>query len=216
MPVSFLPKRVSKSMAISIGLHLSVALILGIQWISPPELIQDSLGGMEVGLVNSAQEAASIGEQLQSNQAPVEETLPLKNEDAVTEVQKVPQPIQTQSGAAISRVDTPSLSPAGGQGNSGAGSGPVHMANAEYSTPLNLIYPEAALRRGYEGNVLISVIGGPDGYPVQVVIKKSSGYAVLDQAAIRAVQNARFKPAKIAGIPVQFSVDIPIKFELNN
>ncbi|TAN06190.1 MAG: energy transducer TonB [Rhodanobacteraceae bacterium] len=54
----------------------------------------------------------------------------------------------------------------------------------------NLNYPDAARRRHLHGNVVLSVTIGADGHVRGVTINTSSGYRVLDDAAIRIVHLA--------------------------
>jgi TonB family protein len=78
------------------------------------------------------------------------------------------------------------------------------------------VYPRIARIRGYEGAVLISTEILPDGNVGNLKIKKSSGYAILDQAAIEAVKNWKFEPAKKMGKPFATWRDHVIKFFLND
>ncbi|MGH8191692.1 MAG: TonB family protein [Rhodanobacteraceae bacterium] len=54
----------------------------------------------------------------------------------------------------------------------------------------NLNYPDAARRRHLHGNVMLTVVLGMDGHVREVTINRSSGYRVLDDAAIRIVHLA--------------------------
>jgi TonB family protein len=78
------------------------------------------------------------------------------------------------------------------------------------------VYPEMARARGYEGIVLVFAEILPDGRVGKIKIGKSSGYAILDQSAIRAVKPWKFEPAKKSGNPFTAWVELPIKFILNN
>ena len=53
-------------------------------------------------------------------------------------------------------------------------------------------YPEMARRRGYEGEVLLSVLVSVDGMVASVKVKESSGYSVLDRAAMQTVLKKYF------------------------
>jgi TonB family protein len=77
-------------------------------------------------------------------------------------------------------------------------------------------YPEIARVRGYEGIVLVSAEILPDGHVGNMKIRKSSGYAILDQSAIEAVKPWKFEPAKKSGNPFTVWVELPIKFILHN
>jgi len=75
-------------------------------------------------------------------------------------------------------------------------------------------YPEIARRRGYEGEVLLSVMVAVDGTVVGLNVKESSGHSVLDRAAMKAVATWEFEPARRMGVPVPLPVDIPVRFVL--
>ena len=77
------------------------------------------------------------------------------------------------------------------------------------------IYPRLAQRNGETGRVLVrALIGAAGGAPVSVQISQSSGHARLDDAAIAAVQKARFKPPTDMGQSVEGWAVIPIDFDL--
>jgi TonB family protein len=78
------------------------------------------------------------------------------------------------------------------------------------------VYPEIARVRGYEGIVLVFAEILPSGRVGEVKIRKSSGYAILDQSAVKAVKPWKFEPAKKSGSPFTAWVELPIKFILNN
>ena len=77
-------------------------------------------------------------------------------------------------------------------------------------------YPEMARRQGYEGVVLVEAEILADGRVGQAVVRKSSGYAILDQSAIQAVKAWKFAPARKSGIPHKTWAELPIKFVLND
>jgi protein TonB len=55
---------------------------------------------------------------------------------------------------------------------------------------------------------------GVDGKVASASIKQSSGFPRLDEACLRAVKGARFKPATEEGKPVAATVILPIKWQL--
>jgi protein TonB len=77
------------------------------------------------------------------------------------------------------------------------------------------IYPETARRAGWEGRVTVRVEVSADGLPMSVALQKSSGYGVLDQAALRAVKGWRFQPRTIGGVTMAGTVDVPVNFTLS-
>ncbi len=77
-------------------------------------------------------------------------------------------------------------------------------------------YPHLARLRGWEGTVHLNVRVSPEGRAESVKISISSGQKILDQAAVRAVRNWHFKPAHVAGMPVKSTIEIPVRFVLEN
>jgi protein TonB len=62
--------------------------------------------------------------------------------------------------------------------------------------------------------VLLSVQVDATGAPERVEVQESSGFAVLDAAALAAVERWRFEPGTMDGVPVPTRVEVPIRFEL--
>lgn len=77
-------------------------------------------------------------------------------------------------------------------------------------------YPLAARRRGSEGKVMIRAEVQADGSCSRVELKKTSGYDLLDQAALEAVKKWRFVPAKKGSQAISAWVEVPITFKLEN
>ncbi len=75
-------------------------------------------------------------------------------------------------------------------------------------------YPEIARKKGYQGKVVLSVLVNEAGDAAQINVFSSSGYKVLDEAAITAVSGWRFEPAREGGRPVPMIIKVPIIFRL--
>ena len=76
------------------------------------------------------------------------------------------------------------------------------------------VYPPAALRRQEEGLVILSVKVEPSGFPSRVQIVQSSRFQELDAAAIVAVRQWQFVPARLGDLPVASQIEVPIRFQL--
>ena len=76
-----------------------------------------------------------------------------------------------------------------------------------------IIYPEIAKRAGVEGKVYVLAFVDETGEVTSVKIIKGLG-AGLDEAALNAVKQTKFKPGKQRGKPVKVQVSIPIVFRL--
>ena len=74
-------------------------------------------------------------------------------------------------------------------------------------------YPPAADRQGLSGKVLLKVHVLPDGSVGAIEVKKSSGYKILDNAAIKTVQGWKFNPAKRGNTPIEGNVTVPIDYQ---
>jgi periplasmic protein TonB len=77
-------------------------------------------------------------------------------------------------------------------------------------------YPAEARRRGLQGRTLLRVEVSAAGTALVVQIVASSGYPVLDQAALAAVREWRFDPATLDGKPVSGAVELPVRFRLDD
>lgn len=77
----------------------------------------------------------------------------------------------------------------------------------------NPTYSDEARKLGLEGEVLVEVIFPASG-PVQVIRVTSGLGHGLDETAIRAVEQIRFKPALQGGKPVNFPATVHIEFRL--
>lgn len=75
-------------------------------------------------------------------------------------------------------------------------------------------YPAAARRRGYTGTVLLTARVDAEGRVAALEVESSSGYPVLDRAALSGVRSWRFVPGTRGGRPVETRVTIPVRFEL--
>lgn len=77
-------------------------------------------------------------------------------------------------------------------------------------------YPGEAVRNGLTGTVMLEILVGVDGKPLEVSVVRSSGHRVLDQAARRVVLSRwTFQPALENGQPVQARGRVPIEFTLD-
>ncbi len=75
-------------------------------------------------------------------------------------------------------------------------------------------YPLAARRRGLQGTVRLEVLVGRDGRAKEIKLAESSGAPELDEAAQRAVREWRFAPARRGSDPIDASVIVPVRFQL--
>jgi len=75
-------------------------------------------------------------------------------------------------------------------------------------------YPALALRRNWEGTVLLRVRVLPNGRPGDIQVQQSAGRSQLDEAAVAAVRRWSFVPAKKGDQAVEGWVTVPIDFKI--
>lgn len=85
---------------------------------------------------------------------------------------------------------------------------------ADYLRNPKPVYPSTSRRLGERGVVLLRVLVTAAGDPAKVDLKKTSGYARLDESAVEAVRNWKFVPARLGDKPVEAWVLVPIEFSL--
>jgi protein TonB len=79
-----------------------------------------------------------------------------------------------------------------------------------------LDYPNKARRRGYQGITLLMISLDTSGAIEKVVLVKSSGYQILDKAALKNVARWQFHPVQHNGENVKARFKVPINFALNS
>ncbi len=77
-------------------------------------------------------------------------------------------------------------------------------------------YPEIARKAGIEGQVIINVLVSKEGVPTEFQVIKSLGNNGCDEAAIEAIKQVRFIPAKQRDRAVPFRISIQIKFQIQS
>lgn len=92
--------------------------------------------------------------------------------------------------------------------------GPI-ITQARYrGTPIPEEYPLMARRRGWQGTVMVEVWLDANGEQIKRDILQSSGYALLDQAALRSVARNQFVPYTINGVGRPARLHLPVIYTL--
>ncbi len=76
------------------------------------------------------------------------------------------------------------------------------------------VYPRIARQRGYQGTVVLKLLVNKNGTVSQCEIIQSSGYWMLDDAALRAVKDWIFEPGTDGRKTVDIWVEQPVIFRL--
>lgn len=140
---------------------------------------------------------------------PVDRTIPVAPAAPAVD----PAPVLVENGTETA---PPVTAPLDGPVDIGPTAGPVAGVRLEYLHAPAPDYPRAAVRAGAEGTVLLEVLVGIDGRPLEVTIRDSSGNRRLDAAARDQVLQAwRFRPAMRNGQAVQAIGLVPVTFRLD-
>jgi len=97
---------------------------------------------------------------------------------------------------------------------SGGATGRVQEAVPLYKINPPPRYPRTARRRGIQGTVVLSVYVDVQGRVDNLWVFESSGYRVLDNAALDSVKKWSFEPGRKGETPIAMWVNVPVRFEL--
>ena len=75
-------------------------------------------------------------------------------------------------------------------------------------------YPKGARQRGEQGDVVLEIRVNAEGTVDDVKVAVSSGFAELDEAAVRAAKAAKFSPARSGHDPVASTARLKLSFKL--
>ncbi len=115
---------------------------------------------------------------------------------------------------APERGDDSSATP--GRDATTAEGNPTATAQPDYLKNPEPVYPLAARRRHQEGLVILNVRVSLTGRALNVSLKQSSGYPLLDDAALTQVRAWEFAPARIGNLAVESEIEVPVRFKLTN
>lgn len=108
-----------------------------------------------------------------------------------------------------------------GKNTAAAGNGKTAQPHgtAEITRPVAVnrnppVYPRTARENNWEGSVLLDAVILPDGTVGDLRVERSSGYGLLDTAALAAVKDWRYRPALKDNTPVACRIKINIQFIL--
>lgn len=134
------------------------------------------------------------------------------------DVASVAAPAGSSKGSGsntAANLATASTVPAAADGKAGGAENPGESRAVRVRFAPKPPYPALSRELGEEGVVLLRVSVGAGGEFEQVQLLRSSGFIRLDRAARDGVRSWRFDAAWQAGQPVAASIDIPVRFRLD-
>ncbi|NLD37741.1 MAG: energy transducer TonB [Desulfatiglans sp.] len=137
----------------------------------------------------------------------------------VQEISDAPVPVSEERVEITEDVDYPASSSYEESIESQIDTEPVVYEEIFEAEPLYRVnpeppYPKMARKRGYQGKVLLSVLVNKEGRVDNLWVFESSGYNILDNAALEAVKDWLFEPGRQGDNPVEMWVQVPVKFEI--
>ena len=85
---------------------------------------------------------------------------------------------------------------------------------AKVITKVQPVYPASAKERGAHGSVVLHVIVGMDGQPLQLQVLNSQIDPELARAAVEAVSQWRYQPTLLNGEPIEVDTTVTVNFTL--
>jgi protein TonB len=145
-----------------------------------------------------------------------EATKPAAPAVAEKKIARTPTPAAAAPSASSAPAKTSRSAPSKPAPNQSAAisDAPMRVTNPNYAGACPTKYPERARRRNQEGTVLVRVLIGADGKPVEVTVAQSSGHRILDEAAQEIVSGCNFVPQMRGDRAVSALADIPVPFKL--
>lgn len=136
---------------------------------------------------------------IQSEVVEQQEKVASPEEDTVPELHGMRQPEPAEQSSEASESDDSAV---------------IREARPLYRLNPPPKYPRIARERGYQGTVFLEVLVDSKGKVDDVKVHDSSGYQILDKAAMKAVKGWTFEPGQRGSNYVTMWVSVPVRFEL--
>lgn len=153
-----------------------------------------------------------------TNSAKIHTSEVAKPKPAPLEVMTAPEKVSTQPAQqvpATTKAEQPSpIENTDGIGQDTATIVPL-VQKASIRSQVPPIYPARARQLGMQGTTLLHALVEPSGEPSDLKIVQSSGYRLLDDAALAAVRQWVFEPTDQNGSHQKAWVAVPVEFVLS-
>jgi protein TonB len=185
-----------------VGIVVLAHLMLFAFWLAQPQPPQAAINEMSISFANVQMQQADVAPQPEIKPEPKPELKPRVIEP---EAPPAPEPVVQEETPPAPAMETPPS--------------PVQLDaepdyRADYLNNPRPPYPLVARRMGYQGKVVLNVEVLAEGKAGEVKLQTSSGFDILDKAALQTVKTWKFSPATRFGQPITQWFLVPIKFSL--
>jgi len=219
------------ALLISLAVHglLAIGLVVYLEYAPGSEVVATlDLTSVELSFAEKIEESAAI--------APVPPSLPPEPSKPKPEEKPPEQKIETreapdllapkfpepkegrpQMQKADDRLDQPKQSNNPNNQTMSASVAPRQARIDAPPSPTRAIrpdYPKGARQRGEQGEVVLEICVDAEGGVSEAKVVVSSGFAELDEAAVRAAEKAKFRPAKSGNRSVASTARLKLDFKL--
>ncbi len=153
-----------------------------------------------------------LSEKTVKQQPVVEKSLPVSQRMEHIEKDLMPDPGEA---APDQKSATPAEAHAAQENNGVTLPGTLQMAYPRYQFNASPAYPGLARKRGQEGTVILHVLVNEKGRVDDLEIENSSGFRLLDRAAVSSVRKWSFEPGRRGEERVPMWVRVPVTFKLD-
>ena len=210
--------KVSIAIVISVAVHLLVGLAIWayMEYVPSPDVLATlDLSSVELSFAEEEDDSAAVLPQpsIPTPQQPeperppepkiVEKPEPLPS---IPDAVDIPKPVEKPSLPAPS---TPHPAPSTPQPRQARVDAPPRPKRA-----IRPDYPKGSRQRGEQGDVVVEMRVNAEGIVDKATVITSSGFAELDEAALRAVRSAKFTPAKSGRESVASTARLTLTFKL--
>ena len=203
-------------LCVSILIHalLAIALSAYLEYAPHPDVLAMlDLSSVELSFAEKEDEAATVAPQ----PAMVERAVPSPPQEETPPEVKLEKPIRRELGEI--KLPEPKLNQTIKQSEQSNNS-PVAPRQARLDAPpkpkrnIKPDYPKGARQRGEQGDVVLEIRVNAEGTVDDVKVATSSGFAELDEAAVKAARSAKFSPARSGRESVASTARLKLQFKL--
>ena len=208
--------RVITAIAVSILIHglLAVGLVAYFEYAPRPDVLATlDLSSVELSFAEQVEENAAVA----ALPATVGRRVPSPPQDEKPPAVKPEKPLHRELGEI--KLPEPKLNQTIKQSEQSNNSQPAPRQARLDAPPrpkrnIRPDYPKGARQRGEQGDVVLEIRVNAEGTVDGVKVAVSSGFAELDEAAVKAARTAKFSPARSGHDPIASTVRLKLQFKL--